>query len=209
MTETALAVRRHKDRETGKHLPDLEYQVAKTQFYLDWWNTYATDDLRRAYEAWPIDTFRRSSCFDGLAQFLKARNFTGKRCLEIGTSNGFTAIILARLFDEVVTIDIEPNDMKRKIVSDLGFTNIVFHDVTRNKDKANIVRGLEFDAAYVDGNHQDDTPEDFDLVKHCGLVLFHECWPLQPPVWNLVQSLPQEQVTYGGRTHAIWDARAK
>lgn len=207
MTETALAFRRHKNRETGEHLPDLKYEVEKTDFYLEWWNTYATDDLRRAYEAYPIDTFRRSSCFDGLAQFLKANNFRGRRCVEIGTSNGFTAIILARLFDEVVTIDIEANGFKRKIAAELGFKNIVFHDVTRNKDKHRIVRHMPFDAAYVDGNHQDDTPEDFAMVKRCGLVLFHECWPMQPPVWNLVQSLPKEQVIYGGRTHAIWDAR--
>ena len=33
------------------------------------------------------------------------------------------------------------------------------------------------------------------LVKRCGRVLFHEYWPLQPPVWNLVNSLPVDEVT--------------
>lgn len=199
--------RKHKNRKTGERLPDLVYGVENTAFYQEWWRTYATDDLRRAYERFPIETFRRSSCFDGLAQFLIEQDFAGGRCLEIGTSNGFTAVILAKLFDEVVTIDVEPNDIKRKVAEFLGVSNVTFIDVRDNREKARVIRETEFDAAYVDGNHQDDTPADFELVKGCGLVLFHECWPLQPPVWNLVQSLPPDEVVYGGRTHAIWRAK--
>jgi protein-L-isoaspartate O-methyltransferase len=207
LTETARVTRRQKPRETGERLPDLVYHVEKTPCYFEWWDRYATDNLRKVYEANPIQTFRRSACFDGLAQFLMERKFTGKRVLEIGTLTGTTAIILARLFDEVLTIDIEPNGIKRGLAQSLGIGNVRFFDVKSNEEKARLVRSLKFDAAYVDGNHQDDTETDFELVKHCGLVLFHECWPLQPPVWNLVQSLPREQVSYGGRTHALWDAR--
>jgi len=46
----------------------------------------------------------------------------------------------------------------------------------------------------MDGDHTNDTEEDFGLVKSCGRVLFHEYWPLQPAVWNLVNSLPKNEV---------------
>ncbi|MFK5283878.1 hypothetical protein ACI3PL_30305, partial [Lacticaseibacillus paracasei] len=73
---------------------------------------------------------------------------------------------------------------------------IEFHDVSDNAQKAAIVNRLDFDFAYMDGDHTHDTHEDWALVQRCGRVLFHEFWPLQAPVHNLVMSLPRDEVTF-------------
>lgn len=141
--------------------------------------------------------FARSSACGEFEAFLKRINARGKCCLEIGTYNGITAVVLSQFFDEVhcVTVDeVPPRLFRSEIVSHLGITNIHFHDAKDNAEKSDFIKALEFDFAYVDGDHA-DTRDDFELVKHCGRVLFHEYWPLQAQVWNLVNSLPQKEVT--------------
>ncbi len=87
-------------------------------------------------------------------------------------------------------------DQKHEIVKHLGLQDrIRFFDVSNNADKAALIDQLDFDFAYMDGDHAHDTQTDFDLVKRCGRVLFHEFWPLQAPVHNLVMSLPPDEVT--------------
>jgi hypothetical protein len=124
------------------------------------------------------------------------RDTIGNTCLEIGTFHGITAVILSQFFDRVVCVSIDEMPvMKREIVGYLGIKNIAFYDAKDNADKARFVHALDFDFCYQDGDHTHDTYTDFELVKKCGRVLFHEYWPLQPAVWNLVNSLPQDEVT--------------
>lgn len=118
-------------------------------------------------------------------------------CLEIGTFHGITAILLAQHFDRVVSVSLDERPeklFKHRICEHLGITNIEFHDVKNNEEKCRIINGLDFDFAYSDGDHAHDTHLDWKLVKRCGRVLFHEYWPIQPPVWNLVNSLPPQEV---------------
>ncbi len=106
--------------------------------------------------------------------------------------------MLSQFFDKVVCVSVDrPQDrsLKYEIVNFLGITNIEFHDVADNAEKAKVIAGLDFDFAYSDGDHAHDTRADFDLVKRCGRVLFHEYWPIQPSVWNLVNSLPQHEIS--------------
>lgn len=120
----------------------------------------------------------------------------GKTCLEIGTFHGITAVLLSQFFERVVCVSIDEMPvMKREIVDYLGIKNVAFYDAKNNAEKARFVHALDFDFCYQDGDHAHDTYTDFELVKRCGRVLFHEYWPLQPPVWNLVNSLPQAEVT--------------
>lgn len=119
-------------------------------------------------------------------------------CLEIGTFHGITAVVLSQFFRRVLCVSIDdPNAklLKTDIVNFLGIKNIAFYDAKDNREKAAFVRAAKFDFCYQDGDHTNDTPADFALVKHCGRVLLHEYWPLQPPVWNLVNELPQDEVT--------------
>lgn len=139
--------------------------------------------------AFGIELFRRSSVLEGFNLFLTAHAFNGGRCVEIGTCKGLTAVCLARHFREVISIDVVPDDDREKVASHLGVSNVRFVTVKDNAEKASVIQGLDFDAAYVDGDHARDTESDFALVESCGQVLFHEWWPAQPAVMALVDRL--------------------
>jgi hypothetical protein len=142
--------------------------------------------------------FARSSACMEFESFLKRINAGGKTCLEIGTYQGMSAVILSQFFERVICVSVD-DDMRRIIKHDiikyLGIQNIRFFDVKNNEEKHKLVRNFTFDFCYSDGDHANDTASDFALVQHCGRVLFHEYWPLQPSVWNLVNALPQDEVT--------------
>lgn len=159
-----------------------------------------------------FESFIRRLCKDRATNSAFAGGYPlGKSCLEIGTFYGITAVLLSQFFERVVCVSVDlPRDqeMKRKIVEHLGIKNISFYDAKNNTDKAAFLHALKFDFCYMDGDHTNDTESDFALVKRCGRVLFHEYWPLQPAVWNLVNSLPQAEVTRANfDCLAYWDAK--
>lgn len=164
--------------------------------------------LLKVYEKFGIAPFRRSSVFHGLGKFLRQSDVRGATCFEVGTWNGLTAVVLSRFFDQVVSVDIAHNALKHDIFAHLGITNVRCVDIRDNDHKAQVVKRTEFDCAYLDGDHANDTEIDWDLTKHCGRVLFHEVWPFQPPVWKLVNTLPEAEVSYGGAGLALWRRRA-
>lgn len=157
--------------------------------------------------------FARSSACMEFEAFLKRIKAGGKCALEIGTYNGITAVILSQFFEKVICVSVDAEDLKRQIIKRqivefLGITNIEFHDCLDNEEKAHIVETLDFDFCYSDGDHTHDTYTDFEMVKRCGRVLFHEVWPIQPPVWNLVHSLPQNEITYADQDcFAYWEGK--
>ncbi len=141
---------------------------------------------------------RSSACmeFESFLRQIRAGRTDGT-CLEIGTFHGISAIVLSQYFDNVVCVTIEDAGAKiifPQLVSFLGIKNIQYCNVKDNGEKARLIDQLGFDFCYQDGDHTNDTLTDFELVKRCGNVLFHEYWPLQPPVWNLVNSLPQNEI---------------
>lgn len=162
--------------------------------------------LLKIYERFGGEVFRRSSVFHGLDAFLRQAGVRGKVCFEIGTWNGITAAVLSRYFDRVETCDIVDNPIKYKVFDALGIKNVRCHRTGTNEEKARLARKLQFDFAYMDGDHHNDTEFDFDLVRRCQRVLFQECWDFQTPVWELVNALPQEQILKGGDGFALWDA---
>jgi SAM-dependent methyltransferase len=171
---------------------------------------YFRDDpqMLSVFKTFGAEAFRRSSMFDGLEDFIKAQNFRGKHCVEIGTYSGITAIILSRYFEQVTSIDIFPHTAKHTIIKHLGITNIRFVDVKDNEEKAKVIEGLTFDGAYQDGDHVKDAESDFALLRRCGQVLFHEYYEQQPEVWKLVNALRLTgEVTTDGKKLALWRAR--
>ena len=176
-------------------------------------NTILNDSmLLSAFQRFGGRIFRRSSVFHGLGKFLADNRVQGECCFEIGTWNGLTAALLSRHFAKVVTVDIAHNDVKHDVLRHLGVTNVECIDIKDNEFKPLVLgdlskRGLKIDCAYLDGNHAEDTEEDWNLVKGFGRVIFHEVWQFQSPVWSLVHALPQNQVTHGGCGLALWDGR--
>lgn len=164
--------------------------------------------LLSAYQKFGGQVFRRSSVFHGLGKFLADNRVSGRCCFEIGTWNGLTAAILSRHFERVITVDIAHSAVKYDVLNHLGITNVECINIKKNGEKPSILRRIgPIDCAYLDGNHAEDTEDDWHLVKACGRVIFHEVWPFQSPVWGLVNSLPPKEVIYGGIGLAIWDGR--
>jgi hypothetical protein len=157
--------------------------------------------------------FARSSACMEFESFLKRIKAGGKCALEIGTYNGITAVVLSQFFEKVVCVSVDAEDLKRRIIKRdivkfLGITNIEFHDCLDNSEKARIVQSMDFDFAYMDGDHTHDTRTDFELVRRCGRVLFHEAWAIQEPVWNLTHELPAEEMVWADfDCFAYWEAR--
>ncbi len=173
-------------------------------------HVHADPVLRSVFKKFGADAFRRSSGVELFDPFLRDIGFRGERCVEIGTYNGITAIILSRYFEEVVSFDIFPHTMKHTIVEYLGIKNIRFVDVADNEEKAQKIRALDFDAAYSDGDHAKDAEFDFNLVRRCRRVLFHEYWDIQKPVYDLVNNLREsgDRVIVQDK-FAYWDGRAR
>lgn len=156
--------------------------------------------------------FARSSACMEFLDFIERCKIGGRVGLEIGTYHGVTSILLAERFERFISVSVDDEDpgrlLKRELSEFVGARNITFYDAADNDEKAEIIRGLDFDFAYSDGDHTNDTVADFELVRRCGRVLFHEVWPLQPPVWDLVNSLPPEEVTRATYDIlAYWQAR--
>ena len=159
---------------------------------------FAEPRMKAILQAFGPEAFTRSSACMEFDRFLQRIKAGGDTCLEIGTYHGITAVMLSKYFKRVVCVSIDVRIrklLKREIVSLLGIENIEFIDVMNNVEKAQVINSLEFDFCYSDGDHIEDTDTDFALVERCGRVLFHEYWPLQVPVWNLVNSLPADEVT--------------
>lgn len=157
--------------------------------YERFWCLLRDRQLMQIFEYYGPEAFRRSSVLEGFEAFIQAQGLRGKTCVEIGTLKGLTAIVLARYFERVISIDIVDDPLKWVFLEKLNINNVTYINVDSNAEKALIIANLDFDAAYVDGNHHVDTPSDFECVKRCGRVMFHEFWKAQPAVLDLVHSL--------------------
>lgn len=188
--------------------PDFEAHLEK-QVNARIGSLLSTPMLLAVYNEYGWEPFRRSSVLYGLYEFLDKNDIRGKRCLEIGSWHGLTALVLSYFFEEVVSIDIYPSEMKRKIAKKYGQGEITFIDISDNREKAEKIREVKFDCAYMDGDHAKDTFSDWELVKKCGRVIFDEVWEAQAPVRKLVKSLDQKKVIYGPFRLAYWNYNLK
>lgn len=126
-----------------------------------------------------------------------------RRAVEIGTYRGATAAYMAQFCDRVTTIDLLDGQnerlgspIDRKAFWDwMGVADkIDLHLVTDESQKAALVRSLDFDFAFIDGDHLGQAPaRDFALVKECGAVLFHD-YGGKNGVTHLIHRLPPHQV---------------
>lgn len=101
--------------------------------------------------------------------------------IEIGTYNGLGTVMLASIAKELVyTFDIVYRNcefvwdlfkVRHKINNFIGTKEQIAHDINFRLRRKNI----KFDFAFIDGEHNYDAVSwDFNLVKRCGKVLFHD-----------------------------------
>lgn len=139
-----------------------------------------------------------------MAHFLAGRGV--HTALEIGTYRGVGAAEISQFVQRVITIDLVHGRMeqlgeewdRRAFWSSLGIDNIELHLVRDDAEKAELIRSLDFDFAFVDGAHDERVRDDFELVKRCGRVLFHDVDSRGKPeldhVYNFVMSLPRHEL---------------
>jgi len=145
---------------------------------------------------------------DGAGVFEQVLSGKGiKTVLEIGTYRGVSAAEMSKYCDKVITIDLEEGQLERTDIGfsrknlwrALGIENIELILVKNNEEKKKVIDSLQFDFAFVDGDHGEGVRLDWDLVKRCGNVLFHDYDTSGRPhlshVFNLVNQLPKEEVT--------------
>lgn len=136
--------------------------------------------------------------------------------LEIGTYKGASAACMAQFCDRVTTIDLHHGRLeqlgeswdRRAFWDALGVDNINLLLVSGDAEKADLVRSLDFDLAFIDGAHDETVRVDFDLVKRCGTVLFHDYdrrgTKAKDQVADFIDTLPKTQIrTYDG-IFALW-----
>jgi len=129
-----------------------------------------------------------------------------RTALEIGTYRGVSAAEMARYCERVITVDLRYGRLERSGDSfdrvafwhSLGIENVDLALVDDDEEKRALIDGLEFDFAFVDGAHDATVRNDFELVKRCGHVLFHDYdsrgQPEMDYVFDFVNSLPKAQV---------------
>ena len=142
------------------------------------------EDLKQRYPDWK-DSVLKASVLDNIGNGghekttrggevllqLAKELYTGGRILEIGTRNGISAVILAQV-GPVVTYDVK----KRFLIDDIWAWQGVQDRVEfrfRGQDPLDM---SDVGLAFIDGDHSyDSVKQDFEEVKGCGRVIFHDC----------------------------------
>jgi len=119
--------------------------------------------------------------YNCLSNFMAQLDPSPKDIIEIGTFMGLGSALLASYGQTIFTFDIvyrnsyhiwkelEVEDRINCFCGDQVFIDAIINDL-RNNPKFN------FNFAFIDGMHKvENVRHDFDLVKFCGRVLFHDC----------------------------------
>ncbi len=116
--------------------------------------------------------------------------------VEVGTRHGAFAALLGLLAKRVFTLDLHENDKVPLVLRCAGVANVVPLRVPDNAAKAALLDCLEFDLAFLDGDHsREGVALDFAHTRRCGVVLFHDyADPGFHGVTELVDSLAEGTV---------------
>ena len=131
-----------------------------------------------------------------IRSFLKNNKI--EHAVEIGTWRGVSTALLAHYADKVTTIDIAYHPEALPLWYYFGVKDkIKYIVVENNAAKKNLIDGLDFDFAFVDGNHNfSEVAFDYECVKKCGRILFHDYGVEHlPDVTDFVDRLTKENVT--------------
>lgn len=144
-----------------------------------------------------------------------------RTALEIGTYRGCAAVEIAQYCDRVVTIDLKRGKLelsgevfdRHAFWKSIGVDNIDLRLVKDDLEKAAIVNALDFDIAFIDGDHDRGSVRfDFAITKRCGRVLFHDADDNGPDrsndVHEFIKTLPAEEIEFMD-IFALWTAAGR
>ena len=148
---------------------------------------------------------------DIIRTVLQEGNF--KHMLEIGTYRGWTAVFASQYVGKVSTIDLKYGRLeycidagtevkeptRTQLLQEYDIQNVDIYLMDDNSEKQAIISSLDFDFAFIDGAHDESVKDDFEMVKHCGNVLFHDYDDSgvahKNKVYDFINTLPKEQLT--------------
>ena len=93
--------------------------------------------------------------------------------VEIGTFQGVTSVLLAKYCKKLITIDIHSQADRYAIWDSMKIDNIDSYIVRDDAEKAEILKDIDFDLAFIDGNHNNVIP-DIEMCRKCGRLLFDD-----------------------------------
>ena len=132
----------------------------------------------------PIDVFeymKRKNLYPSTAlKYPEFRKFFKDKkistIVEIGTYWGVSAAYMACYANRIFTFDTVDHQKKYKVWCDLGVMGkMSYYTIKGGDDVKKVIDGIKFDFAFIDGEHTYEAVKaDFEIVKHCGKVLFHD-----------------------------------
>jgi hypothetical protein len=115
-------------------------------------------------------------------------------CIEIGTFQGVSALVLSEIFEKVYTFDIEKQPMTDEIINYFPdhAEKIETCIVSSRADEVKKVKPLVkiADMVFIDGEHfHGELKRDFKMVSGCPCILIHDYAEDFPEVYNLVNNI--------------------
>ena len=105
----------------------------------------------------------------------RLRGLRVRTLVEVGTRYGAFAALLGRLAETVFTLDLHKAPIVPDVLEFAGAANVVPLLVASDAAKARLLDALDFDLAFIDGDHtREGAARDFDHTRRCGVVLFHD-----------------------------------
>lgn len=121
-----------------------------------------------------LSTLLASGGADSLEDYLKKAD--PKKVVETGTQKGLSSALIAMYAGEVSTFDVVDHKIRHKIWECLGVRDKINSYIVESDDeKGEIIKGLDFDFAFIDGDHSyEGCLFDWVCVERCGNVLVHD-----------------------------------
>lgn len=151
---------------------------------------------------------------NSLTRYIRQMNPRIKDCIEIGTYNGVGTIVLASASETVHTFDMVYRDaeyiwntvypeLRKKIHYTVTPLQPAIDDQITRLQHFN-GRFFDFNFAFVDGMHTyENVKHDFEMVKWCGRVLFHDV--NMPEIKKFVEEIDADIYKSGMWMFALWE----
>lgn len=96
--------------------------------------------------------------------------------IEIGTAYGISTAYIAQFVNKIYTFDIMTYPCRQLIWDSLSLDKKIHSSLIKGRPELiDVLKDIPFDFAFIDARHEvEEIEKDFNIVKACGRVLFHD-----------------------------------